>query len=81
MARTKIINCGYKDTGFTIEESIERWKSGINPNTGRRIKLWGQTWISVMDENFWWKYVDAPVINTLTKNNYDKSFIEYHNKL
>nr|QBK89543.1 MAG: hypothetical protein LCPAC001_00530 [Pithovirus LCPAC001] len=84
MARTKLtktIYSEYRGTGFTVEESIKLWKSGINPNTGRRIKLWGQTWMSIMNNNSWCKYVDIPVINTLTKNNYSKSFIEYHNKL
>ncbi len=81
MARTKQINSGYRGTGFTVEESIERWKFGINPNTGRRIKLWGTTWMSIMDENGWWKYVDKPVINTLTEKNYSTTFVKYHNKL
>lgn len=36
---------------YTMKESIERWKSGINPNTGRRIKLWGQTWMLIVGGN------------------------------
>ena len=62
---------------LTSEEKkmITEWRNGINPFTGRSIKIWGSRWIEIMETNDWNQWV-VPIDNN-QKNKYNSKFLDF----
>lgn len=60
------------------KEAVLKWKQGINPATNRKIKIWGLTWIKLMETNDWYQWVDPVDLNQ--KEKYDSNFWAFYNR-
>ena len=60
------------------KEAVLKWKQGINPVTNRKIKIWGLTWIKLMETNDWYQWVDPVDLNQ--KEKYDSKFWAFYDR-
>lgn len=60
------------------KEAVLKWKQGINPVTNRKIKIWGLTWIKLMETNDWYQWVDP--VDPKQKEKYDSKFWAFYDR-
>lgn len=60
------------------KEAVLKWKQGINPVTNRKIKIWGLTWIKLMETNDWYQWVDP--VDPNQKEKYDSKFWTFYDR-
>ena len=60
------------------KEAVLKWKRGINSITNRKIKIWGLTWIKLMETNDWYQWVDPVDLNQ--KEKYDSKFLAFYDR-
>ena len=56
-------------------ESMNLWKSGINPLTKRKIKIWGDTWVKLLEKYEW--YDNLPDLEKVNKENISAKYLKF----
>lgn len=57
---------------------VRMWLDGVNPSTGRHIKIWGAKWMEIMDQNDWHQHVEP--VNLGNSDKYNATFLAFCKK-
>ena len=54
------------------------WQSGVNPETNRKIKIWGDTWVKLLEKYEW--HDNLPDLEKINEEKISDKYLEFVNK-
>lgn len=57
------------------KNNIHLWKKGINPETGRSIKIWGQKWMQILDKYGWYDHI--PQLDSVNMSDVSQNYLNF----